>query len=108
MAKLLVLLVILLGASVGAVADDCSATAQPANRIYTADGDVSAPVIIHAVPIHSTDQSRLANFEGDVLVHVVVDAQGIVDKDYLLGPIGTRLDEEAIKTREAVPTRPPC
>lgn len=66
---------------------------------YRIGGDVSAPVLIYQVDPEFSEEARKAKFQGEVLVHLIVDAQGRPTNVKVIRPVGMGLDEKA---REAV------
>jgi protein TonB len=106
MVNLFILVIVVFGSCLRAVADDCSVTASSEGRVYKVGNQVSAPVVAHGIPMQSTEQSRLAKFEGDVTVQVVVDAHGKVEQAFSLSPIGMGLDEEVIKAAKQFTYKP--
>lgn len=66
---------------------------------YQVGGDVSAPQLIYQVDPEFSEEARKAKFQGEVLVHLIVDAQGRPTNVRVIRPVGMGLDEKA---REAV------
>lgn len=62
-------------------------------------GDVSAPQLIYQVDPEFSEEARKAKFQGEVLVHLIVDATGRPTQVRVIRPVGMGLDEKA---REAV------
>jgi len=67
--------------------------------VYQVGGDVSAPVLVYQVEPEFSEEARKAKFQGEVLVHLIVDAQGRPTNVRVIRPVGMGLDEKA---REAV------
>ncbi len=66
---------------------------------YQIGGDVSAPQIIYQPDAEFSEEARKAKFQGEVVVHLIVDATGRPTQVRVLRPVGMGLDEKA---REAV------
>jgi protein TonB len=66
---------------------------------YQIGGDVSAPQLIYQVDPEFSEEARKAKFQGEVLVHLIVDATGRPTNVRVIRPVGMGLDEKA---REAV------
>ena len=66
---------------------------------YQIGGDVSAPQLIYQVEPEFSEEARKAKFQGEVLVHLIVDATGRPTQVRVIRPVGMGLDEKA---REAV------
>ena len=66
---------------------------------YQVGGDVSAPQLIYQVDPEFSEEARKAKFQGEVLVHLIVDATGRPTQVKVIRPVGMGLDEKA---REAV------
>lgn len=66
---------------------------------YQVGGDVSAPQLIYQVDPEFSEEARKAKFQGEVLVHLIVDATGRPTQVRVIRPVGMGLDEKA---REAV------
>ncbi len=64
---------------------------------YQVGGGVSAPKLIFAPQAEFSDQARMAKYQGDVPVEIVVDAQGLPHDPKVIRPIGMGLDEKAIE-----------
>jgi protein TonB len=59
-------------------------------------GGVSAPVPIHTVEPEFSEEARKAKFAGNVLVYLVVDAQGHPQNVHVIKPVGMGLDQKAV------------
>lgn len=66
---------------------------------YQVGGDVSAPQLVYQVDPEFSEEARKAKFQGEVLVHLIVDATGRPTQVRVIRPVGMGLDEKA---REAV------
>ncbi len=64
---------------------------------YKVGGPVSAPVPIHTVEAQFTDAARSHKYEGDCLISLVVDAQGMPTDMKVARPLGMGLDLQAIE-----------
>ena len=60
---------------------------------------MSAPQLIYQVDPEFSEEARKAKFQGEVLVHLIVDATGRPTQVRVIRPVGMGLDEKA---REAV------
>lgn len=66
---------------------------------YQVGGDVSAPQLIYQVDPEFSEEARKAKFQGEVLVHLIVDVSGRPTNVRVIRSVGMGLDEKA---REAV------
>jgi TonB family protein len=71
--------------------------ASPADGIYSAGGDVSAPIAIFTPEAEFSDEARLAKYNGDVNVAVVVGVDGKVQQANVLHDPGMGLSEKALQ-----------
>jgi protein TonB len=60
-------------------------------------GDVSAPKVIYQVEPEYTPDAKAAKFNGIVLVHLIVDANGVPRNVQVLRGVGMGLDENAVE-----------
>ncbi len=65
--------------------------------IYQVGGGVSPPVPIYIPEAEFSDQARMAKYQGDVPVAVIVDAGGTTHDPSVIRPIGMGLDEKALE-----------
>jgi TonB family protein len=67
-------------------------------EIFSVGGDVSAPIPIYKPEPAYSEEARKAKYEGTVLLRIVVDAQGNVNRDVrVVKPLGLGLDEKAVQ-----------
>ncbi len=64
--------------------------------VMTVGGGVEAPRITHSVEPEFTQAAREANFQGSVLIHLIVDSQGNPQDIRVTRHLGMGLDEKAI------------
>jgi periplasmic protein TonB len=64
--------------------------------VMTVGGGVTAPRITHSVEPEFTQIAREANFQGSVLIHLIVDSQGNPQDIRVTRHLGMGLDEKAI------------
>ena len=60
-------------------------------------GGVSAPILIHQVDPEFSEEARKAKYQGNVLVNLVVDANGNPQRIRVIRPLGMGLDEKAME-----------
>ncbi|MBS1815728.1 MAG: energy transducer TonB [Acidobacteria bacterium] len=60
-------------------------------------GDVSAPTLVYQPDPDYSEEARKAKFQGEVLVNLVVDAQGRPTRIKVLRHLGMGLDEKAVE-----------
>jgi protein TonB len=60
-------------------------------------GGVSQPVLIHQVEPEFSEEARRAKSMGNVLVSLVVDAQGMPQNVHVTRGVGMGLDEKAVE-----------
>lgn len=65
--------------------------------VYSVGGGVSEPVPIYSPDPPYTEQAREAKFQGDVVLSIVVLADGSVADVQVVKPLGLGLDESAVK-----------
>lgn len=65
--------------------------------IYSVGGGVSEPVAIYSPDPPYTEQAREAKFQGDVVLSIVVLADGSVADVQVVKPLGLGLDQSAVK-----------
>lgn len=74
--------------------------AQPAasfgSGTYSVGGDVSAPVLVHAVDPVLSEEARRTHYQGECILQVVIGPDGKVSKAMVSRPLGMRLDEKAV------------
>ena len=64
--------------------------------LMSVGGGVSAPVVIHSVEPEFTEQALQANFQGNVSIQLVVDANGNPQNIHVTKHLGMGLDEKAV------------
>ncbi len=65
--------------------------------VYRAGGGVSQPIPIYRVEPEYTEEARKAKYQGTVVLHCVVDADGQVRNIRVVRSLGLGLDEKAIE-----------
>jgi TonB family protein len=66
--------------------------------IFSVGGGVSAPIPIYKPEPAYSEEARKAKYEGTVVLRIVVDAQGNVNRDVrVVKPLGLGLDEKAVQ-----------
>jgi protein TonB len=64
---------------------------------YRIGGEVSAPVLVNKVEPEYSEEARKAKYSGEVLLSIVVDANGLPRDIKVIRPLGLGLDEKAIE-----------
>lgn len=64
--------------------------------LYSVGGGVSPPVPIYMPEAEFSDQARMAKYQGDVPVEIIVDNKGLPHDPKVLRAIGMGLDEKAL------------
>ncbi len=67
------------------------------HEIYKVGGRISAPVLIHRVTAHFTDEAREAKYQGVCLIGLTVDTQGKPQNVRVVRALGMGLDEKALE-----------
>lgn len=65
--------------------------------LYRVGGGVRPPVAIFAPEPEFSDQARMAKYQGQCVVEVIVDAKGLPQKPRVVRPLGMGLDEKALE-----------
>jgi TonB family protein len=65
--------------------------------LMSVGGGVSAPQVVHSVEPEFTDDARRANYQGNVSVQLIVDAEGNPQNVRLVSHLGMGLDQKAIE-----------
>ncbi len=65
-------------------------------------GGVSAPVTLFEPEAEFSDEARRAKYQGEVMVQIIVDAQGHPQNAHVIRPIGMGLDEKGRRSRHEV------
>ncbi|MGA7234697.1 MAG: energy transducer TonB, partial [Bryobacteraceae bacterium] len=60
-------------------------------------GGVTKPTVMHQEDPEFSDEARKAHFQGEVVVAIIVDANGRVVQPHLVKSLGMGLDEKAIE-----------
>ena len=60
-------------------------------------GGVRAPVAIYTVEPEFSEEARRAKYQGEVMIQIIVDAQGNVQNPHVVRPLGMGLDEKALE-----------
>lgn len=65
--------------------------------LYKVGGGVSPPIITYQPEAEFSDQARMAKFQGQCVVEIVVDTKGLPQNPRVIQPIGMGLDEKALE-----------
>lgn len=65
--------------------------------IYKIGGGVAPPKLVFAPDAEFSDQARMAKYQGDVPVEIIVDTHGLPHDPRVVRPIGMGLDEKALE-----------
>lgn len=65
--------------------------------VYRIGGGVTAPVALNEPEAEFSDEARRAKYQGEVMVTIIVDAQGNPQNARVVRPIGMGLDEKAVE-----------
>lgn len=65
--------------------------------LYHVGGGISAPVAINAPEAEFSDEARRAKYQGEVMISLIVDAQGNPQNPRVVRPLGMGLDEKALE-----------
>jgi len=60
-------------------------------------GGVKAPTAIYTIDPEFSEEARRAKYQGEVMVQIIVDAQGNVQSPRVVRPLGMGLDEKALE-----------
>jgi TonB family protein len=71
-------------------------SSQNTGGVYQIGRDITKPQVIHSVNPEFTDEARRDQFEGVVLVGLIVDAQGHPQNVHVIKAIGHGLDANAV------------
>jgi len=63
--------------------------------VMSVGGGVGAPTVVHSVQPEFTEEARQANFQGNVAIQLIVDAQGNPQNIHVVRHLGMGLDEKA-------------
>jgi len=74
--------------------------------LMSVGGGVTAPQLMHSVEPEFTEDARRADYQGDVLIKLIVDSQGNPQDVRLVGHLGMGLDEKAIEAVRQYKFRP--
>ena len=74
--------------------------------LMSVGGGVSAPVVVHSVMPEFTPEARAANFQGNVAIQLIVDAQGNPQDIRVIRRLGMGLEEKAIEAVRMYKFRP--
>jgi TonB family protein len=69
-------------------------------------GGVSAPELIYSVDPEFSDEARRAKYQGVVVLSIIVDAQGNVQRARVIRPLGMGLDEKALEAAKQYRFKP--
>lgn len=70
-------------------------TAVP--NLYRVGGRVSAPVPLFTPEAHYSDEARKAKLQGECLISIVIDVDGLPKNPRVIKSLGNGLDEEALQ-----------
>jgi TonB family protein len=90
----------------GFTVSDAPPPPAPAPGTARIGGNVSAPVLLKQAYPEFSDQARRKKVNGDVLLHFIVDEQGIPQDVKVVRGLGMGLDENAIKAVKQYRFRP--
>jgi periplasmic protein TonB len=65
--------------------------------VYRVGGGISAPVPIIQPEAEFSDEARRAKYQGEVMISLIVDAQGNPQNPRVVRPLGMGLDEKALE-----------
>ena len=65
--------------------------------MYRVGGGISAPVPIIQPEAEFSDEARRAKYQGEVMISLIVDAQGNPQNPRVVRPLGMGLDEKALE-----------
>jgi TonB family protein len=65
--------------------------------VYHVGGGISAPLAINAPEAEFSDEARRAKYQGEVMISLIVDAQGNPQNPRVVRPLGMGLDEKALE-----------
>jgi TonB family protein len=71
--------------------------AGPRPEIYEVGGEVRSPRILEEPQNQYTDKAKLVGLKGTVVLEVVIGAQGHVEEERVIRPLGLGLDELALR-----------
>lgn len=60
-------------------------------------GGVKAPVAVYTIDPEFSEEARRAKYQGEVMLQIIVDAQGNVQSPRVVRPLGMGLDEKAME-----------
>ncbi len=66
--------------------------------VFSVGGNVTAPVPIYRPDPPYSEAARKAKYQGQVVLSIIVDAQGHVRDVHVVKPLGLGLDEKAVET----------
>jgi TonB family protein len=76
---------------------EASPAPMETDGVYRVGGAISAPVILHSAEAEYTDEARRAHLQGNCLISLVVDAQGMPQDLQVVRSLDKGLDEKAIE-----------
>jgi TonB family protein len=74
--------------------------------VYRIGGDVSSPQVISKVEPEYSEEARKAKYQGEVLLSLVIDSNGVPRDIKVVRPLGLGLDEKAIEAVQRWRFRP--
>ncbi len=81
----------------GFTVHDAPPPPEPAPGTVRIGGDVSAPVLLKSVDPEFSEEARRKQISGSVLVHLIVDEQGLPQDVKVTRSLGSGLDEKAVQ-----------
>lgn len=79
---------------------------EPRPEIYDVGGDVRWPKILEEPEDQYTEKARVVGLKGTVVLAVVISAQGDVEEERVVRPLGLGLDELALRMVRSVKFKP--
>jgi TonB family protein len=80
--------------------------AEPAPGTFRIGGNVSPPIVLKSAGPEFSEQARKKKVSGDVLVHLIVNEQGLPQDVKVVRGLGMGLDEKAIEAVKQYKFRP--
>jgi TonB family protein len=77
--------------------DGAAANAPVHEKVYKIGGDVTPPVLVHAVDAEFSQKAKDAKYQGVSVVSLVVDAHGMPRHVHTARKLGMGLDEKALE-----------
>lgn len=77
-----------------------------AAEVFKPKGDVSAPYPSYKPEPPYSEKARMVRYQGTVVLWIVVNAQGVVERATVVKPLGLGLDQNALRTVRAWKFKP--